>query len=114
MIGWRQLSVQAKLTAVVMVTCVAALLMAGAGIATYQFSTSRGQLTAHLANVADLIGASTSAAVQFRDREAAVEALSQLKGTGASAARIDLPDGRMFARYGRFPQRHSHPGRSTP
>jgi signal transduction histidine kinase len=98
---WRRLSVQAKLTTVAMVTCVTALLMAGAGIVTYELSSSRGQLTAHLINVADLIGASSSAAVQFRDSVAAEQALTQFKGTGVEAARIDLLNGASFAWYGR-------------
>jgi signal transduction histidine kinase len=98
---WRRLSVQAKLTTVAMVTCVTALLMAGAGIVTYELSSSRGQLTAHLINVADLIGASSSAAVQFRDSVAAERALTQFKGTGVEAARIDLLNGASFAWYGR-------------
>jgi signal transduction histidine kinase len=99
---WRRLSVGAKLAAVVMGTCITALLLAGAGIVTYELTSSQGQLTDHLTNVSDLIGASSSAAVQFRDAEAADRALTQFKGTGVDAARIDV-DGQPFARYGRAP-----------
>ena len=99
---WRRLSVANKLAAVVMGTCMAALLMAGAATVTYELTSSRGQLTAHLTNVADLIGASSSAAVQFRDSVGADRALMQFKGTGVDAARIDLA-GMPFARYGRTP-----------
>ncbi len=99
---WRHLSVGAKLTGVVMCTCVAALLIAGASVVTYALTSSQGQLTDHLVNVADLIGASSSAAVQFRDSLGAERALTQFKGKGVDAARIDLA-GQPFAHYGRSP-----------
>lgn len=103
MIFWRRLSVQAKLTAVAMATSVTALLMAGAGVVTYGFISAQDDLTRHLVKVADLIGASSAAAVQFRDPLAATQALSQFSDTGADGARIVLTDGTSFAQYGEAP-----------
>ena len=98
--GWLLASVQAKLTAVTMATCLAALLLAGVGITTYELVNAREVLALQLASRADLIGATSTAAVQFRDVVVAGETLAAFAGDqDVEAARIDLADGTTFTRY---------------
>ena len=80
-------------------TCMAALLMAGAATVTYDDKRDESA-TAHLTNVADLIGASSSAAFQFRTHGSRPGAHA-IQGHGVDAARIDLAA--CLRRYGRSP-----------
>ncbi|WP_291982649.1 ATP-binding protein [Luteitalea sp.] len=99
-------SVQAKLTAVTMATCVAALLLAGAGIIAYELINARSMLALQLASRADLMGTSTTGAVQFRDAAAGRESLRAFRSdVEVEAARIDLVDGTPFATYEARPSR---------
>ncbi len=98
---WSHLSVRAKLMVVTMTACGSALALVSAGVVTNELVSAREQLTTQLASVADVAGASSTAAVQFGDARAAAEALTALGADPSiESARIDVVDGEELARYG--------------
>ncbi len=97
---WRRASVQSKLTTLAMTTCVAGLLLASAGIVWYELVTARQELARQLNSSAALIGASSTAAVQFNDTDVANEALSAFRSDAdIEAAEINRLDGTLMASY---------------
>ncbi|MGE3958510.1 MAG: ATP-binding protein [Vicinamibacterales bacterium] len=101
MTRWSNLSVRTKLSVVTMAACGAALALVSTGVVVNELLSARGQMTARLQSVADVVAASSTAAVQFADPAAAEEALTALRGDGAiQAARIELPGGKTLAFYG--------------
>ncbi|MES1255646.1 MAG: histidine kinase dimerization/phospho-acceptor domain-containing protein, partial [Acidobacteriota bacterium] len=97
---WRRARLQTKLTFVTMATCISGLLLAGAGIVGYELVSAKQGLVNQLGSVADLIGVSSTAAVQFRDTVSGQEALRAFRSDPrVHAARIDLLDGTPFAEY---------------
>ncbi len=98
---WSRWSVRTKLTMVAMAACVAAIALMSVGVVAIELLSARSQARARLSSIADVVGASSTAAVQFGDEQAANEALAALRGDPSiEAARIDLPDGRRLAAYG--------------
>ncbi|MFN7917823.1 MAG: ATP-binding protein [Vicinamibacterales bacterium] len=101
MARWSNLSVRTKLSVVTMAATGAALALVSSGVVVNELVSARTQVTAKLQSVADVVAASSTAAVQFADPTAAQEALTALRGDGSiQAARIVLPDGRALADYG--------------
>ncbi len=102
MIRWSGLSVGTKLSLVTMTACAVALAMTTASVVLNEVVSARAQLTAELQSVTDVVGNSSTAAVQFGDARAAGDALSALRGYGSvEGARIEVPDSGTLARYGR-------------
>ena len=98
---WSSLSVRTKLSLVTMAACGAALTLVTGGVVLNELSSARSQLTARLETVADVVVASSTAAVQFNDPLAATEALTAFLGDPSiEGARIELHDGTVFATYG--------------
>ena len=101
MARWSNLSVRTKLSVMTMAACGAALALVSTGVVVNELVSARGQVTAKLQSVADVVSASSTAAVQFADPSAAQEALTALRGDASiQAARIELPDRTLLAEYG--------------
>jgi signal transduction histidine kinase/ActR/RegA family two-component response regulator len=84
-----------------MAACGAALALVTGGVVLNELFSVRAQLTARLESVADVIAATSRAAVQFNDPSAAAEALTALKGdTSIEGARIELPNKTVLATFG--------------
>lgn len=97
--SWRD-SVATKLTLVSLTTLVSAMALASVGIVIHELLDMRKELVRELVVVADLIGASSTAAVEFGDATAGSEALGAFSGDeDIEAARIDLDNGTPLAHY---------------
>jgi len=71
-------SLRAKLTAIVMITCSAAILVVCAIFAIYDVTTFKRSLASDLVTTAEITGSNLTAALTFGDRSAAGETLSSL------------------------------------
>lgn len=89
-----------KLTAIIVVTTVAAILMSAIATVAYEVYTFRNFMTSELETTADVIGATGTAALRFnvpRDAEATLSSL-QAKSHISSACYF-TPEGELFAAY---------------
>src|SRR5258706_13420711 len=93
-------SIRQKLFAGVLLTTLAALVIAGASLFAYDVRNYRESTARSLALEAELLGNLTVAAIEFDDREAATKNLSFLKvRPSVRAAAIFNPRGALFAAY---------------
>ena len=93
-------SVRQKLFAGVLLTSLAALLIAGASLFVYDVRNYRDSTARNLAVEAELLGNVTMAAIEFDDRALAAQNLSFLKARpNVRAAAIFNPRGALFASY---------------
>lgn len=76
---FEDLPIKRKLMLVIMLTSLTALLLACAGFALYEWVTVRRLMVADLTTLADVIGATSTAALIFEDTKAAKEFLGALK-----------------------------------
>src|SRR5580700_2181961 len=98
----RHASIRQKLTRIVLLTCATAVLVACTVFAVYDITTFRISMAHDLITLAEIVGANSSAALTFRDQEAAHEILSSLTARPHIVqACIFTPDGGVFARYSR-------------
>ena len=96
----RNMSIRRKMTAVILLTCITALLVAGIGLFAVQVFTFRQNFTSHLQAIARIIADNSTAALTFEDHATAAEILSSLKVRHAvTYASIQLRDGSTFATY---------------
>ena len=96
----RDLSIRKKLTLITMTTTVAALVMACAAFLIYEMVTFRGTMVRDLSILGDVIGANSTAALAFRDENAARDALAALRAQPhVVTARTYDRDGQPFADY---------------
>lgn len=89
-----------KLTAIIVVTTVAAILMSSIATVSYEIYTFRDFMTDELETTADVIGATGTAAMRFnvpRDAEATLHSLRAKEHV--SAACFFTPEGELFAAY---------------
>jgi signal transduction histidine kinase len=77
--AFEDLPIKQKLTLVITLTSMAAVLLACAGFATYELVTFRRTMVNDLTTLAEVIGATSTAALIFEDAEAAAEFLAALK-----------------------------------
>jgi signal transduction histidine kinase/CheY-like chemotaxis protein len=103
----RNLSIKQKLTAIIMFTSSAGLLMACAAIVAYDLVTLRQKMVGDFSSLAESIGINSAAALAFNVPGSAEEILGSLRAQPHVAmATIFSADGRVFARYERRgPQR---------
>jgi methyl-accepting chemotaxis protein len=95
-------SIRQKLTRIVLLTCATSVLVACTVFAVYDITTFRLSMANDLITLAEIVGANTSAALTFSDKEAAHEILSSLTARPHIVeACIFTPDRRVFARYSR-------------
>ncbi len=104
-----KLSIQRKLTLIIMLTSGLALLLAAAGFFAYEVVRARSAAAREIATMAHVLGANSTAALTFGDRNAAAEILSALRADErvAAACAYDA-EGRLFATYQRTGRRVDH------
>lgn len=73
-------SIRQKLTAVILMTAVLALVLASLGFGLYERATYREMMVRELGALADTLGANAAAALMFHDAKSAREMLSALQG----------------------------------
>ena len=96
----KNMPIRRKVTLVILVTCVTALMVVGIALFGVQVFTFRQAFAANLRVNAEIIESNCTAALTFKDRPAAMEILSSLKArTAVTYASIELPDGSTFAAY---------------
>lgn len=96
------LSIRQKLTLNVLVTSLAALLIAVGGFMTYERVTFQQKMVRDVGTLAEIVGTNSTAALAFSDPEAARETLFALsREPRILEAAIYTPDGQIFATYSR-------------
>jgi PAS domain S-box-containing protein len=97
---FRDTPIKQKLLAIMMVTTIAALLLAGAGIVIADSIFFRGYMRRDLATLAQIVGDNTTASLAFDEAKSARETLAALKARPhLIAACIYRVDGSLLARY---------------
>jgi diguanylate cyclase (GGDEF)-like protein/PAS domain S-box-containing protein len=97
---FRNSSIGVKLSGLIVLNSGLALLMAGAGILGYELFQSRDTAARELSSLAEIISASSTAALSFQDERAATETLSALRGDRRLVqAAIYSKDNGLFASY---------------
>ena len=98
----RDYSIRAKLTLMIMLTSISALLIASTVFVINDRSTFREAMVDNLTVLATVLANNSAAAVSFEDKEAANEILGALStDVDIASARILLPDGSTFVQYER-------------
>ncbi|MEK7408084.1 MAG: response regulator [Acidobacteriota bacterium] len=98
----RNISIQRKLTLVIMLTSGIALLLAAAGFLAYELRDVRVSLVEETTTTAKMISANSTAALAFGDRGAAEEILRALRADQTvEVACLYVPSGELFASYQR-------------
>ncbi|MDQ3069983.1 MAG: ATP-binding protein [Acidobacteriota bacterium] len=91
-----------KLTVSVLTTSVITLAAASAAFAVYDYRTARARLVADIAALADVVGSNSTAALAFRDAEAAADTLRALSiDRHILSARLLTNDGTQLATFTR-------------
>ncbi len=107
----RDVSIQQKLTWIIMLTSGVALLIACAAFALYELVSFRYAMTRELLSMAEIIGSNSTAALEFKDPKAGEEILSALRADSRIvSAHIYTEEGKVFATY----QREVREGNSLP
>src|SRR5687768_8593974 len=78
MLQLRAFSIRAKLVAIVMLTTIPALLMAGLSLGVFEVVSVRRTIGRELRTMADIVGTNSTAALAFRAPSAAEEVLAAL------------------------------------
>ena len=93
-------SIQRKQMLAIMLTSIVALLLACAGFITYEIMSYRTELVWNLTSLAQMIGDTSSGALDFNDPKAAEDILSALRARpNITAACIYTKEGSLFAKY---------------
>ena len=96
------MSLRRKQTLIIMLTSSIVLLLACAAFSIYEVITFRKAMVRHLSTLAEIVGANTSAALDFQDSSSALETLSALQAEpGIIGACIYGKGGGAFAAYDR-------------
>jgi len=99
---FRDLPIRRKLALLVLSATVMALVLACVGIAIYERSRFRANLTTELTTLADTLGANTAASIAFSDQKTAQEMLGALRAEPhVLAACLYDEQGNVFAEYRR-------------
>ena len=97
---FRQTSIRGKQMILIMVTSCTVLLLACAGLVTYDLVTFRLSMTQHLASLAEVLANNSTSALDFNDPKVAGEVLSALRAEpDILAATIYTKHGGVFAHY---------------
>jgi signal transduction histidine kinase/ActR/RegA family two-component response regulator len=121
MVRLQDISIQRKLTLIIMVASTVAVLLVSGGFVTYELFTYQRTTTRHLSTLAEIIGNESTAALSFGDPDTGNEVLQALTAERqiAGAALYRYKDGKLslFAQYpahdntpGRFPADPGPPG----
>src|SRR5687768_6254526 len=99
---FQDLPLARKLIAIGVVTSVTTVLAACLAILAYDVSSSRERLAREVELLADVVGANSTAALEFGDVASATDILGSVAANGhIVSAAIRRPDGSIFARYSR-------------
>ena len=103
-----KLSLRRKLTAVIMLVTVSALLLACLGFIGFEYYATRKALVNDLNSLADVLGFNSRAALRFQDKTAAETTLASMQAKpNIVAASLYLPDRKLFATWSRHPAYHA-------
>jgi two-component system, sensor histidine kinase and response regulator len=97
----RNLSLARKIIVVIMGVSSTALLLACLALVAYDSTTARTSLTRDIGMLADVVGATSTAAVSFSDAKAATESLSAVAVNENVRMAAILRNGAVFARFDR-------------
>ncbi len=98
----KNVSIRDKLNRIIMLTTSVALLLAALGFCLYDLLAFRSTEARELASVADIIGANSTASLQFQDIESGRETLETLKvDPRVVSAGLYTKEGKIFASYHR-------------
>ncbi len=98
--SFRDFPIRRKLLLVIMLVSSLGLLLAGTAIVVYERNTFQQRETENLASLAQIIGAQSTAALDFDDAEVAQKNLAALKARpDIAAAGIYEADGKLFTQY---------------
>ena len=98
----RDLSIQRKMTLLVLAASAFALLLASFGFAVYERSNFRAALTGELATLTQTLGANSAASVLFNDQKSATETLRAIQAEPhILGAFLYDNNGQLFAQYRR-------------
>src|SRR4026207_1867050 len=93
-------TIKRKLTRIIVLTCSVALVLACAAILLFEHAGTRQMLKHNTQVMANVIGANSSAALSFKDQNAAKETLSALRAEPyVMSACLYTHDGQVFATY---------------
>src|SRR5215470_10171675 len=107
---FRDVSIQRTLILILMLTSGATLLVACASVIGYDAFTFRQRMVRELSILAEMIGDNCTAALTFRDRDAASETIAALRANPhVVAACVYGADGEPFAVYARDASRRTFP-----
>ncbi len=98
--GFRTLTIQRKLTVIIMLTSSVALFLGAAGYGIYDLLSLRRSMVRDLGILAEVIGTNSRAALVFNDQKSAEETLAAIVAEEhIVAAILYTHDGRVFAKY---------------
>jgi two-component system NtrC family sensor kinase len=102
MLRFRNIAIQRKLTLIIMLTCIVAMLLAAIAFIVFEIYKFRQTMVQNLTTTARIIGANCTAALSFHDSASADQTLSALQAEPhvVWAAILDK-DGKPFASYRR-------------
>src|SRR5450432_1575559 len=94
-------SIKSKLTLIIVVASSVAMLLTASGFVAYELLTFRSALASEMSSNAEILGAASRAPLSFRDRHAAIENLSALRGDRriVQAYLVDR-DNKVVSHYG--------------
>jgi signal transduction histidine kinase/DNA-binding response OmpR family regulator len=99
---FRDLSIQRKLTVLILTSSVLGLVLACVGLAAYERRSFRASTTSELSALADTLGANAAASLVFNDPKTAAEMLGALRTEQhILGARLYDANGKVFAEYRR-------------
>jgi signal transduction histidine kinase/ActR/RegA family two-component response regulator len=107
------ISLKRKQTLIIMLTSCVALLMACGGFTIYDVAKFQGTMKQRLAILAEVLGANSTAALEYNDPKVAAEVLSALRAEPHITAGWLFKDGEVFARYERRGVRQLPPALSV-
>jgi signal transduction histidine kinase/DNA-binding response OmpR family regulator len=98
--SFKDLSIKRKLTLMMMIVSIAALLLSCASFIIYDQAFSRRAMAEELSSLAEIIGSNSTAAITFNDQDSATEILSALSARPhIISACLYTADGKQFALY---------------
>jgi signal transduction histidine kinase/CheY-like chemotaxis protein len=107
--SFKQLSIKSKMTAIIMLTCFIALMLACAAFITQHWVTSRKILVLETSTLAEVTAGNVQAAVTFDNPQDAEKMMANLRGQSQIVAACIYKEGKIWARYP-----HGLPDRDLP
>src|SRR5437762_7240918 len=104
----RDLPIQKKMLVMTLLICGAVLLVAIAGLFTFQVLNFRSNFQREAVTLAAVVANNSTAAMAFKDDRAATEVVSALEAKpSVVSASLALPDGSLFGHFGKAEDAHT-------